>query len=252
MTIKKRIHIFRSEIFSVFRFGIPANKQLFAVLLRRRSVTSRLSFRVRLVAMPGAVCRFLSCTARLRGNGSPGSRRRSRVCFRPAPDRVPKTVLFLRRINPDFFTISVCNPGVLILYYIDCSCSFPPGGKEESHLGGPLSRMPRVGRMPSRTASARQNKHSKEHGHERRELYEFQADALQHPRSLVSAFRALFNCDRHETTTFRVPHRGAAAFRGRIRKSRSVPTSRHGCFHAHAGVFCNQKHHLPAVSSSIT
>ena len=56
--MKNRIHIFRSEIFSVFRFGIPANKLLFAVLLRRRSVTSRLSFRVRLVAMPGAVCRF--------------------------------------------------------------------------------------------------------------------------------------------------------------------------------------------------
>ena len=203
----------------------------------------RFGFHVRFSAVPGSVCFmsirrfFVTGKARRRRVGLPGFRQRFRKRSRPARDRVHKTVLFLRRINPDFFAISVCNPGDLILYYIDCSCSFPFCGKEESCLGRPPSRMPRVRRTPSRTASARQNKLSKEHGHERSEPHEFHADALRHSRSLVSAFRVLFNCDRYKATTFRVPHRDAVAPRGRIRGCLPVPTSRHGCFHAHAGVF---------------
>ena len=158
--------------------------------------------------------------------------------------------MFLRRINPDFFAISVCILPVLILYYIDCSCSFPPGGKEELHLGWPPSRRPRVERMLSRTLSVRQNKRLKEHGHERSEPYAFQADALWHPRLLVSASVFRFSCIRHETTTFRVPHRDAAALRGRIHESSPAPTSQHGCLRTHAGDFCNRKH-VPAACFSI-
>lgn len=60
--------------------------------------------------------------------------------FRPTSQSARNTIPFLRRINPDFFAISVCILTVLILYYIDCSCSFPPGGKEELHLKRPPSR----------------------------------------------------------------------------------------------------------------
>ena len=203
----------------------------------------RFWFHVRFSAVPGSVCFmsirrfFVTCKARRRRVGLPGFRQRFRKRSRPARDRVQKTVLFLRRINPDFFAISVCNPCDLILYYIDCRCSFPFCGKEESCLERPPSRMPRVRRTPSRTASARQNKHPKEPGHERSEPHEFHADAARHRCFSVSAFRILFNCDRYEATTFRVQHRDAAAFRGRIHESSPAPTSRHGYFYAHAGVF---------------
>ena len=109
---------------------------------------------------------------------------------------------------------------------------------------------PRVERMLSRTSSVRQNKRLKEHGHERSEPYAFQADALWHPRLLVSASVFRFSCIRHETTTFRVPHRDAAALRGRIHESSPAPTSQHGCLRTHAGDFCNRKH-VPAACFSI-
>ena len=70
--------------------------------------------------------------------------------FHPTPSGVWKTIPFLRRINPYFFAISVCILGILILYYIDCSCSFPPCGKEELHLRRPLLRAFQVERMLSR------------------------------------------------------------------------------------------------------
>ena len=155
--------------------------------------------------------------------------------FRPTSQDTRDAVLFLRRINPDFFAISVCILTVLILYYIDCSCSFPSCGKEELHLGRPHLRRLRVERMLSRTMSVRQNKRLKEHGHERSEPYEFQADALWHPRLLVSASVIRSSCIRHETTTFRVPRRDAVASRGRIHESlpcSDKPTwmSSHSCW----------------------
>lgn len=70
--------------------------------------------------------------------------------FHPAPSGAWNPNPFLRRINPYFFAISVCILGLLILYYIDCSCSFPSCGKEELHLRRPLLRAFRVERMLSR------------------------------------------------------------------------------------------------------
>ena len=174
-----------------------------------------------------------------------GSRR-----FRPTSQDTRNAVLFLRRINPDFFAISVCILTVLILYYIDCSCSFPPGGKEELYLRRSSSRLPRLkecfrGLCPCGRTNIRKNTdmNAANRMSSRQMQSCIRVSLSPRPSSVAAAFDMKQPLSGSRTGTQLRSEAGST-------KVSPAPTSQHGCLRTHAGDFCNRKH-VPAACFSI-